>query len=411
MADSKEAITVNRVRIALINLILLASLGSLIRFHFYHPIEGVNITNLHHAHSHLAFLGWVFMALFILLTHQFLPKHRFFDKSYTYIFYIMQGANVGMLFTFPFTGYAPWSIAFSSIHTIGAVVFAVVFISDLKNEFVDRKIPMSLKFVFWSFVFMGISNLVPFALGPVTSMYGKSDGYYFLVNSYLHFQYNGWFTFALLGIILRFLELKGIDTNHKKIKYGLLLKLISIIPVLLITTLSPATDQVWFYIVLAVASIQLRGLVLILQFIWLHKFQWSIQSNKWVMRLMVIALGSLLLQHTLQVLGAIPSAVELLSNRQIVIAYLHLVFIGFATVLIFSKLITMGFFKLGIFLNIGLLLFILAFFITELLLVVRVHIPYSNLALLVLALFQLAGIILLFSQAKKPAILEADLMR
>ena len=278
----------------------------------------------------------------------------------------MQGANFGMVFTFPFTGYAPWSIAFSSLHTICAIIFAVVFISDLKKEYANSKLPISSKFIIWGLVFMGISNLVPFAIGPVSSMYGKSDAYYFLINSYLHFQYNGWFTFALLGIILRFLEIQGIDTNHTKLRRGLTLKLISVFPVLLIAILSPETDDLWFYITLLAASIQLIGLTLILQFIWLHKHLWSMQLNKWVIRLMTIAFGSLLLQHFLQILGALPSAVDLLANRQIVIAYLHLVFIGFVTFLSFSQLIILGFFKQGKCLHIGLMIFSMGFLLPNL---------------------------------------------
>ncbi|MEQ8925238.1 MAG: hypothetical protein RLO81_05455 [Fulvivirga sp.] len=400
MVTEKNSISAIRVRIALLNLFLLACLGTLIRYHFYEPIEGVNLTYLHHAHSHLAFLGWVFMALFVLVTHQFLQKNRFFDKSYTYLFFALQGANFGMLFTFPFTGYAPWSIAFSTLHTICAIIFTFIFISDLKKEYTGMMWPMSARFVIWALIFMLISNLAPFALGPVVSMFGKTDAYYFLVNSYLHFQYNGWFTFALLGLVIRFLETKDINTNHPFIKRGLVLKAVAIFPALSISILSEDENELWFYLALLASIIQLLGLCYLLIFFWGNRSHLAFKTQKWVGYIALFAFSALLLQHILHVLGALPAAVDLLINRQLVVAYLHLVFIGFVTFLIFHQLITLGILNSGTYMFLGMALLLIAFIASELLLLTRNFVSHSNLLLFILALLHLIGILTIFSQHK-----------
>ena len=398
-----ETVTLNRVRIALLNLIIVVSLGAFIRFQFFSPIKGINITYLHHAHSHMAFLGWVFMALFTLIAYLFLSEKRFVDKSYTYLYYVMQAANFGMLFTFPFYGYSPWSIAFSSLHTISAVIFTIILISDLKKEYVNENWPMSIKFIISGLVFIIISNFAPFALGPITSIYGKSDAYYLLVNFYLHFQYNGWFTFAILGVVLKVIESYGLDTNHLFVKRGFMLKLISIFPAFGISVLATKPEIVWHWASISATVIQSIGLLYLIVFA-LNSYR-QIMSNSRPILLLLLAIGglSLLLQHILQVFGSMPFAVDLLINRQIVIAYLHLVFVGFATSLLLYQFINLGFFKVNILLRFGVILFLLSFGITEVILVVRSKVVDSNLWLFQLAIMQLLGILFIVSQIKMRA--------
>lgn len=388
-----NAITKQRVAVAFFNLVLLAALGTLIRYHFYRPIHSVTLTYLHHAHSHVAFLGWVFMALFTLITYQFLDKNEFTSKHYNYLFWTLQATNIGMLFTFPFMGYAPLSIAFSTIHTVCSVIFTIKLIRYLKRKNINT-FPSSVRFIIWAFVFMLIANLAPFALALVSANYGKSDLYYFLVSYYLHFQYDGWFTFALLGLFMKYLENQGINSNHRLIKWGLLLKLIAIFPVLSIAILSPETNIFWFLITIISAIIQLVGLLCLLSFFWKYKTSWNTSNSKWSTALVLIAFCSVLIEHILQIIGGLTVSVELLINRQVVVAYLHLVFVGFVTVFLLHQFIVLGFLKIASLLLAWLAIFIVAFIITEVVLLVRNEVPESNFLLFVLAILQLTGAII-----------------
>ena len=107
---------------------------------------------------------------------------------------------------------------------------------------------------------MFISNLAPFALGPVSAIQGKTDLYYSLIYFYLHFQYNGWFTFALLGLILWMLETNGADTKTKLIKIGFLMKLVAVFPTYILSVLWTEPNWLWYWIGGLAGLIQLIGL-------------------------------------------------------------------------------------------------------------------------------------------------------
>ncbi|MEQ9209304.1 MAG: hypothetical protein RLN96_05605, partial [Pseudomonadales bacterium] len=114
---------------------------------------------------------------------------------------------------------------------------------------------------------MFISNLAPFALGPVSATQGKTDLYYSLIYFYLHFQYNGWFTFVLLGLLLHQLEMQGVNTDHKLVKLGFLLKLLAVFPAYLLSVLWTSPGLIWNILGGVAAITQLVGLVLILVFV------------------------------------------------------------------------------------------------------------------------------------------------
>ena len=102
--------------------VLAAGFGFLLRLQVVHPVVPLEYAHLLHTHSHAAFLGWVFNAFFGLALHFFVPQKN--HGNYWAVFLVMQLAAVGMLFTFPFQGYAAASIAFSTLHLASGAVFA-----------------------------------------------------------------------------------------------------------------------------------------------------------------------------------------------------------------------------------------------------------------------------------------------
>ena len=69
-----------------------------------------------HAHSHIALLGWVYVALTTLLHYGFVKDAS--NTTYNRVFWSTQGTLIGMLLTFPFQGYALFSIIFSTLFLI-----------------------------------------------------------------------------------------------------------------------------------------------------------------------------------------------------------------------------------------------------------------------------------------------------
>ena len=100
------------VIVCLINFFIAAVMGLTLRFSFIDSID-INYRFLTHAHSHVAMLGWVYLMLYVLFVHYFVPEKL---KVFNRLFWLTEVAVIGMMLTFPFQGYAAISITFSTLH-------------------------------------------------------------------------------------------------------------------------------------------------------------------------------------------------------------------------------------------------------------------------------------------------------
>src|SRR5664279_5576581 len=101
--------------VAFFNLMLVGVLGCIMRYKIAYSLPFVDQKFLLHAHSHFAFSGWVTQALMVLMIKYLCEKtlKNHFAK-YRWILWASLISAYGMLFTFPFEGYALGSIIFSS---------------------------------------------------------------------------------------------------------------------------------------------------------------------------------------------------------------------------------------------------------------------------------------------------------
>ena len=98
------------------NFLIAALMGLLLRLQFVAPVTNVNYQFLLHGHSHIAMLGWVYLALFALIYHFFIPKNKETEQKFNRLFWITEVAVIGMMIAFPLQGYAVFSIIFSTLH-------------------------------------------------------------------------------------------------------------------------------------------------------------------------------------------------------------------------------------------------------------------------------------------------------
>ena len=61
------------VRLLLLNLLIVASLGVLMRYKIAFEFPFFNQKNIQHAHSYFAFSGWVTQALLFFISHLYEP--------------------------------------------------------------------------------------------------------------------------------------------------------------------------------------------------------------------------------------------------------------------------------------------------------------------------------------------------
>lgn len=352
-------------RVALSFFIASAILGLLLRLLFFQPIAGLNYKYLLHTHSHIILLGWVFNAL-VAGVHFMLFQNRAKKKFYT-LFLLFQLAVLGMMFTFPFQGYATLSIIFSTLHIILSYFWVVWVWRESKG--LPNLVRKSLRA---GLIYLAVSTIGPFSLGPIIALIGPgSDEYFMAIYFYLHFLYNGAFFFILFGLFFWLLHYMNESINIVAAQrflwfmnigcgLGVMLSVLWMTPPLVI------------YIISGMAGIaQLVGLgylIKIIKEVW-PSFKLKIDKTAKVVFCLVF-LG-FILKVLLQAISAIPSVATLAYEvRNYVIAYLHLVFLGILSPFLFAWFSAIQLFSMrSVIRKLGLIFFWIGFVSTEVILV------------------------------------------
>ncbi|MDN3724178.1 hypothetical protein QRD02_07270 [Aequorivita sp. SDUM287046] len=349
------------IAIALFYFLMVALMGVLLRLFFVTPIS-LNYKYILHAHSHTALLGWIYLGLTTLIYKIFLVEAQK-TKVYKIIFVFTNLCIAGMLITFPIQGYALFSIIFSTLFLFASYWFTFYAMKYVPQHFRKR---FSYKLIRTSLWYLVLSSIGPWAIGGVMATLGpESIWYKSSIYFYLHFQYNGWFIIALLGILFYILESKGIYFNPQKLKSFFLLLNFGILFTVFLSFL-------WFLPPVALNVLGLFGAVAqVLAFYELYlllgpqlpilKAGWS----KMNFRLLKIAAVLMVAKLVLQLVSALPYFANLAFQlKDFVIGYLHLVFLG---IVIPSMLAFLQYFKLINLSKTFLLLFLFAFVSTEVL--------------------------------------------
>jgi hypothetical protein len=326
------------VKLPFLFLFIAGCMGVLFRWHFINPFSWLKFPYWLHAHSHLMFLGWVFnlLSLAYIKEHIAAPGR----KKYVIVFLVIQVSLVGMLLSFPLQGYGLYSILFSTLHTILVGIWAYWFFKETNLHTFNP----SLWFARISLVLFFISSLEPFSLGPlVVSGQAHSQGYYFAVYFYLHFQYNGVFTFGVFSLLFGLLQHRGIMIEPHLVKRVGYLMFLSCFPAYFLSTLWAKPGLIFNLIGLTAALTQLVALIYFLKIvssILKPKVQSISTSGK---ILFTVALLSFILKLILQVLSAHPYLAQLAYEvRNYVMAYLHLVLLGMITSFLLAWCIEKG---------------------------------------------------------------------
>jgi hypothetical protein len=188
--------SINRWKIAAFaNFCVAAIIGLLLRSVPFVDMPWLNFRHMTHAHSHAAMMGWLYMSVFGLILHDFLPDTEHTKPKYARLFGLLQLAVIGMVVSFPFQGYGAVSITFSAIHLFGSYAFVGMVWKHLSHTSEQPRLMLRT-----AFVLMIFSNLGIYALGPATAIFGRFSNYYDLcIQFFLHFQFQGWFFFVPSG--------------------------------------------------------------------------------------------------------------------------------------------------------------------------------------------------------------------
>lgn len=325
--------------IALGYFFLVGLLGIFLRLFFVTPIA-VNFRYVVHAHSHIALLGWVYIGLITLFYRIYFKDEPHF-KTYKRIFWFTNITLIGMLFTFPFQGYALFSITFSTLFLIASYWLAWFFIKKIPEKHKNR---LSWKCIKASLLYMIISSIGPWAIGGVMATLGNTSIWYKLsIYFYLHFQYNAWFILSLLGIFFYLLEQANIEIDKKQFRSFFLILNLAIVLSLFLSALWVEPPVLLFILGAAGAILQVWAFV---KFYKIVKPVWNNlipQLSPLTITLLKIAGVFLGIKILMQLLTAIPYFAEVsFLYTDFVIGYLHLVFLGLISIALFSFLKSFG---------------------------------------------------------------------
>lgn len=186
------------------NFLIAALMGLLLRLQFVAPVNNVNYQFLLHGHSHIAMLGWVYLALFALIYHFFIPKNKETEQKFNRLFWITELAVIGMMIAFPLQGYALFSIIFSTLHIFSSYYFVrLVWKYQQIDAVAERYLLKTALF------FMILSTCGVWCLGPAVGLLGKTSAFYQIaIQFFLHFQFNGWFIIAVLALLFHQMKVK-----------------------------------------------------------------------------------------------------------------------------------------------------------------------------------------------------------
>lgn len=388
------------LQVAFINLMLVAFLGIVLRVKIVFPLPFIDQKYLLHGHSHFAFAGWISQALMALLVAWLgIATGTGYFRKYRWLLYANLVAAYGMLASFPFQGYGAFSISFSTLSIIVSYIFAFRFWKDLNRLPACNTSRQWFKMA----VFLNaLSSLGVFVLAFMMATKNVHHKVYLAaVYFYLHFQYNGWFFFACMGLLVTQLKNYGVKETALRTVYRLFAG--ACIPAYFLSALwLPLPLWVYLLIVLAV-FMQLGGWWLLLrQLAPLLKFIKG-RIPLVAQRLFLLSAIALSIKLCLQAGSVIPSLSTLAFGfRPIVIGYLHLVLLGIITLFITGYCIAMQYIPVTKAVVAGIAVFVTGILLNETLLMVQgiadlsyMGIPFINTLLLAAALVLFAGIFII----------------
>ena len=329
-------------KLAALNLLIVASIGVVLRYKIAFSLPMIDHKFLLYGHSHFAFNGWVSLALFTGIVACLRNQDEIPSPSYQGLFWMSQIASFGMLFTFPFMGYQLPSILFSTL----AIVFSYLFTGYAWRDFLRKRIPSMISRWFKAgLAFFCLSSLGAFYLAWLMSSRSLTQDLYIgSVYFFLHFQYNGWFLFAIFGLFFYQMDIQTIKIQGNSGRFLFQLLFYTCLPAFLLSALWMKLPN-WLYWLATIAGwLQALALFLLWRLIlpvW-KQLKENLHPVTW--RLWQLSFLALNIKFILQLLSTIPTLSHFAFGfRSLVIGYLHLVMLGFVSLFLIGYLVQQNF--------------------------------------------------------------------
>lgn len=218
---------------------------------------------------------------------------------------------------------------------------------------------------------------------------------------YLHFQYNGWFFFACIGLFFNLLHSKGIVFTNEKLIFKLLAY--SCIPAYGLSVLWLNLPN-WVYTIVIIAAVgQFYALFIFIKQMIIHKLFTRLSLDFLSKALILCFTIAMAIKFGLQLGSTIPALSKFAFGfRPVVIAYLHLALLAFTSVFLLAYSYFKGYISSSASTQIGIFTFLAGILLNELILAIQgiasisyTLIPYANESLFAVSILIFFGLFIL----------------
>jgi hypothetical protein len=330
------------LKIAIVNLFIVSFLGLILRSKILFDLPFIDYKHTLHAHSHFAFGGWVTLAVLTLFIHNILQQEVARKPVYNWLLGSIMLNSVGMLVSFLLEGYGFYSILFSTLFIIVTYIVSWKLLRDIRKSSNNRSVKLLSIF---ALAYLVLSSVGPFTLAYLlASKSGNILLYKDAIYTYLHLQYNGFFTLSVFAFFFQNWGHISFKTNRNVQRFAILLSL-SVIP-------SMFMSYLWHYPGIFVQIIAVTGCCLLWGSLFyftllISEIKMTFKSFTPVVRnIMILALTAFVLKTIMQSLTIVPSiGAHVFSNRPVIIGFLHLVLLGFISLYLLAALVNENIFS------------------------------------------------------------------
>src|SRR5579863_216136 len=358
------------VDLPILSLCTVALMGFGMRSKIVFALPFLNYNHLLEAHSHFSFGGWVTLIIMALFVYELLPDTQNRKPIYQWLLGGIAIFAWSMLITFLFWGYNISSIIASLCFVILTYLFGFIFIKDLLKARLESSVAM---LAISSIIYLILSSSGFFVIAYIVFTHSfDAILYRDALFTYLHFQYNGFFTLAIFALLFKLVGQSTTLGGNKNIRRFSIVLCVSIIPSLFLSYLWQDPNM-WFRIIAIIGSF-----LLLLTF---YLFLLSALSLRTICKeempvlrfLLILSFSSFMLKVFLQSLTIFPVIGNaIFGNRPIIMGFLHLVFLGFITLFILAYFIKKELVNSKIKLtNIAVIMFATAVIFNEILLITQ----------------------------------------
>ena len=322
------------INFSILGLCIVATLGVLLRSKILFSIPFFDYNRLLDAHFHFAFSGWVTLALVTLMIYDILPEEIHDKPVYQRLLWGILLTAWLQLLSSPLPPNNPLTSLFSAIFILSTYIFAWVFVKDLGKITVSKSVWLLTvgAIVFLVLASIGIFWLAYLFAAKSLNTFAYRNALYI----YLHFEYNGFFSLGVLAIVFNKLQKSFTTATAGKVYLFSKLLLISVVLSLFLTLLWQ--DPGIYYKILALAG-SISLLLALGQFLLTTKGLKEACGNLFPMVRAIgyLAVIAFLLKTLLQAFTIFPTISDaVFGDRPVIIGFLHLVFLGFVSLLLLA---------------------------------------------------------------------------